>query len=92
MKKISSITKEELIKFGMVESDDPVHPMKKIISIQGDNEDDEEGEISLAITRMRNVPELCLHLPDGATVYLAISSIKQLKDFEKCIGSWEPSY
>ena len=89
-KKNSSITKEQLIEFGMVETGDPVHPMEKLLSDKV--EGSEFDPISLCVTHMRNIPELCLMLPDGACIYLAIGNIKDLKIFAKSIQSWEPNF
>lgn len=88
MKKKSKITIEQLTDFGMKKTKDPLFPMIKHLS-KGSKADD-LGPISLCITRERNVDELCLHLPDGASVYLSVETIEDLKTFEKCIGSWSP--
>ncbi|MGK0174056.1 MAG: hypothetical protein ACI9AT_000419 [Ulvibacter sp.] len=80
------ITSDSLKDFGMkLTTEDPIFPMRKTISI-GDKED---GEIMIAITKMRNKPELCLSLPDGAIIYLNIQTIEELEAFEKCIESWD---
>jgi hypothetical protein len=85
------ITKKQLIEFGMRETkgDERLfHPMKKIISVSNE----ENQELSICVTSMRNVEELCLFLPDGSTLYLMPKTITELKIFEKCIESWEPNY
>ncbi len=87
---MKEITKENLLKYGMVENtggDSTIFPLIKTIG-----KDDEVGELSIAITRMRNSPELCLLLPDGATLYLNIKTIDELEAFEKCIAEYEPNY
>jgi hypothetical protein len=82
----STITKEQLIEFGMVETGDPFVPMRKVLG------EGEEGEISINVTHERNITELVLRLPDGAAIFLTIATIEELKAFEMCIGSWSPNY
>lgn len=88
------ITKENLIGFGMIQTEGDeklMFPMKKVISIP--NEDDEDkGELAICLTRLRNQTELCLSMPDGNVLYLAPESIEDLQAFEKCIESYEPVY
>lgn len=89
------ITKENLITFGMKETEGDekmIFPMKKVISIPNEDADEDEGELAICVTQMRNVSELCLMLPDGACIYLAAESIEDLQTFEKCIASYEPNY
>lgn len=86
------ITKESLIKFGMIEQQGDekiIFPLKKVISIPNE---DEEGEIAICVTTLRNAHELCLVLPDGAIIYLAPDNIEHLKKFEMCIASYEPNF
>lgn len=82
----STITKEQLIEFGMVETGGLVMPLKKVLG------ESEAGQISIAVTLERNTPEIILSLPDGAHVLLSVASIEQLKAFEACIVSWESNY
>ena len=89
------ITKENLITFGMKETEGykkMIFPMKKVISIPNEDADEDEGELAICVTQMRNASELCLMLPDGACIYLAAESIEDLQTFEKCIASYEPNY
>lgn len=89
------ITKENLITFGMKETEGDekmIFPMKKVISIPNEDADEDEGELVICVTQMRNASELCLMLPDGACIYLAAESIEDLQTFEKCIASYEPNY
>jgi len=87
------INKENLILYGMTEVGCSfVTPMKKVISVPNEDEEDNEGELSICLTNMRNTTEICLSLPDGGILYLNVQSIEQLKAFEKCIGSYEPTY
>ena len=89
------ITKENLIAFGMKETEGDekmIFPMKKVISIPNEDADEDEGELAICVTQMRNASELCLMLPDGACIYLAAESIEDLQTFEKCIASYEPNY
>lgn len=89
------ITKENLITFGMKETEGDekmIFPMKKVISIPNEDADEDEGELAICVTQMRNASELCLTLPDGSCIYLAAESIEDLQTFEKCIASYEPNY
>jgi hypothetical protein len=89
------ITKENLITFGMKETEGDekmIFPMKKVISIQNEDADEDEGDLAICVTQMRNASELCLMLPDGACIYLDVQSIEDLQTFEKCIASYEPNY
>ena len=85
------ITKEKLIEFGMVETsgdESLLMPLKKVIA-----EDAEDGcEMSIGLSLVRNVPELCLLMPSGDCLFLVVETIEELKIFEKCIASWEPNY
>lgn len=86
------ITNNQLLEFGMKKNkngDKLLFPMEKIISMPNE---DNEGNIAICLTNMRNQTELCLMLPNGDCIYLSIETIEKLKIFEKCIGSWEPSY
>lgn len=89
------ITKESLIAYGMKVNtgfEGHVFPMEKIISIREDDEKEGIGHMSILINRSNNSDQLCLWLPDGACIYLAIDNIEQLEAFEKCIASWEPNF
>ena len=92
-KQSGMITKEQLIKFGMKETEGDekaITPMKKVISLP--NEDNELGEISICINMQYNSPRLILSLPDGSMLEICAKTIDELKVFEKCIGSFEPYY
>lgn len=91
------ISKDTLINhFGMTETvgDERISfPIKKVISLPRENHDEEdEGELAICVTQMRNKAELCLLLPDGALIFLYVKTIEELKAFEKCIASYEPNY
>lgn len=90
------ITKENLINhFGMVETEGDeqiIFPLKKVISIPNEDAEEDEGELAICITRMRNQAELCLSMPDGSVLYLAPQSIEDLQAFERCIESYEPVF
>lgn len=89
--KYSKITEEQLIEFGMIKTvGDPIESMRKVISVA--DEDADLGEMAICVTHMRNQPELCLMLPDGSCLYLNCETIEELKTFENCIQSWEPSF
>lgn len=88
----STITKEQLLEFGMTETEGiEVHitPLRKII---GKPEDSENGTLAIVITREYNTNALALKLPDGSTLFLNCNTIEELKAFEKCIGMWTPVY
>lgn len=90
------ITKESLIAFGMKETEGDeklLFPMKKVISIPNEDavEDEEQGELAICVTQMRNKSELCFMMPDGC-IYLSVQSIEDLEAFERCIGTYEPHY
>lgn len=91
--KTENITKEQLIEFGMKETEGDsaiIFPMAKVISIPQDDQADDE--LSICVTQLRNQTEICLKLPDGSTLYLCPENIEELKTFEKCIESYEPIY
>jgi hypothetical protein len=89
------INKENLILYGMTENKGDgsfIMPMEKVISVPNEDADEDEGDLAICVTTMRNSTEICLRLPDGAVIYLNVQSIEQLKAFEKCIGCYEPPY
>ena len=86
------ITKDELIKFGMVENtgeDKVLYPYIK--SITG-KEFGQDNGIYIVVTNEYNISEFCLILPDGNQLFLNIDSIDELIAFEKYIDRWEPGY
>ena len=88
----NKITKENLIKFGMIETTDDskfLYPIGKELF-----EDSSESSLMLVITRERNIEEFALLLPDGGgTLFLGgIANMDQLKAFQDAITSWEPKY
>lgn len=83
----STITKEQLLKWGMVITEDPVVPMKKVI---GKSESDELGSMSIAVTMYTNTPIFSIILPDGGTLHLNPACIEDLKKIEELIVSYEP--
>ncbi len=90
------ITKENLINhFGMVETQGDeklMFPLKKVISVPNEDAEEDEGELAICVTTMRNKSELCLSMPDGSVLYLAPQSIEDLQAFERCIESYEPVF
>ncbi len=93
------ITKESLIEFGMVvtNEEDPlrfIYPLEKVLTSENDpDNEDAVLKMSLVITNERNSSELALILPSGDTLFLGgIESIEELKIFEKAITSFEPVY
>lgn len=92
-----SITKEQLLEFGMIETtgdEKIIYPMKKVISIPPEKEDtdDDLGEIAICVDMEYNFLRLVLKLPDGSTLVICPETIDELKIFEKCIGGWESYY
>ena len=88
----SEITKEQLLEFGMKEAKSDaamIFPMEKLLSKQ---KSEDGGRFALCVTRLRNITELCLVMPDTSIIYLNVRTIEELKAFEKCIGSWESAY
>ena len=82
------MTKEELKNFGMIEQDDPIILMEKVLS-----EENEEGEkIALVVTRERNTPQLALIIPDGMLFLGGAKSVNDLRVIEDCITEYEPFY
>lgn len=78
---------KELEDFGMAKTSGAeavYHLMKKTLL------EFDDGNVEIALTQMRNIPELALLLPNGDTVYLWLDSIEELKAFEKSIAGWEP--
>jgi hypothetical protein len=90
------ITKDSLLNYGMKETGNEeqiLFPMKKVISIPNQNlGEEDEGEMAICVTTMRNQTEICLLMPDGAILYLCPQNIEELYNFEKCIQYWEPNY
>ncbi len=97
------ITRDNLINhFGMVETEGMekiIFPLKKVISIANENTyqeeeegEEDEGELAICVTLLRNQSELCLAMPGGSILYLVPESIEQLQAFESCIESFEPVY
>ena len=84
-----SITKKQLLDYGMVEQEQPtVFPMSKDIS----DENDDGETICIAVTTLRNTQEFCLVLPGGHILYLNINSMEELQAFEQSINAYEPPY
>lgn len=88
----SSITKEQLIEFGMTEPEGDeklLFPLEKRLT-----EPNEDGTyMAICVTMMRNTSELCLMLPQGGgCLYLSIANIEQLKTFEQSLSSYESNY
>ena len=90
------ITKENLINhFGMVETQGDeklMFPLKKVISVPNEDAEEDEGELAICVTTIRNKSELCLSMPDGSVLYLMPRHIEDLNIFERCIESFEPVY
>lgn len=82
----TEITKDSLLAFGMAMTGDPVHPMSKTLG------ESEEGKLSIAVTRMYNIDQIALFMPDGGALYLGPASIEDLQAFEKMILHYEPNY
>lgn len=70
------ITKESLLKFGMVLTDDPVSPMSKTIT-KGDE------EISLSVTRYFNVDNIAIVINGVGQIILAVECIEDLEAIER---------
>jgi hypothetical protein len=91
----TKITKDSLLKFGMIDTGDCFDLLEKdLISDKWKEENPEEAEnaiLSLVITNERNSAELGLRTADGI-IFLAIDSIEDLEIFEKAIGSYSSNY
>ncbi|TRZ80535.1 hypothetical protein D4R86_04245 [bacterium] len=86
---MKTISKEQLLKFGMKENtgeESVVFPMSKVI---GKSDSKDYGNMIIALTTLRNESELCLYMPDGSILYLKPQDIDELIIFESCIESWE---
>lgn len=84
------ITKKQLIRYGMIETQDESFPLKKDIT----NKDNifEFGTMSICVTTLTNVPCPCLLLGDGGYVELKnIRTIKDLKTFESYLFNYNPN-
>lgn len=81
----SKITKEQLIEWGMVETDHPAMPMKKVL---GRNK--EIGEFSIGLSLHTNTEMFVINLPDGAMIILNPLTIEDLKKMEELIYGYEP--
>ena len=87
--KMTKIATRDLLDFGMEEVttvDKMVIPMRKVI------QSIDEGDFSICLTTMRNIPEFCLMFPSGDMLYLKIKSIQDLMEFESRIGDFDPNY
>lgn len=81
----STITKEQLLEWGMINTIDPSTPLKKVLG-----ESEEIGELSIILTLHRNVQEFAISLPDGAMLMLNPLTIEDLKKIEEMLMSYEP--
>lgn len=91
MKKIE-ITKEKLIEFGFqMTPDNPIIICEKVLSDPIENEDDEEdGDIAIVLTRERNINEFAISTPDG-TLFLNCD-LEQLAIIENTITGYSRNY
>jgi len=83
------ITKDQLLEFGMVMTDNPAVPMKKVI---GQSNTDELSDMLIAVTMYTNSPILAIILPDGGMLTLNPKTIKDLKKIEELIMTFEPVF
>lgn len=89
------ITNEDLLKFGFinVSSENPIDPYEKVLSEpidEDDEEDEEKGQISIVVTRERNIREFGIRTPDGV-LYLN-ADLEQLAVIEKAITGYSSTY
>ena len=74
------LTKENLIKFGMKETNNPMFPLQKYIF-----EDEYGNDVSsICVTQINNTPQLCI-LTLNDIVYINPSTIEELQIIEKSI-------
>jgi hypothetical protein len=71
------ITKESLLKFGMIETLDPGMPMSKVIMTEGDE------EICLAVTQYFNADNISIVIKGVGQILLAIECIEDLEAIER---------
>jgi len=84
--KESTITEAEIIEWGMVKTEDPSVPYKKVLG----KGNDYLGDLSIVIHRYTNSNRFAIMLPEGGTLNLNPSSIDDLKKVEELIISYEP--
>lgn len=94
MSKKTPITKNSLKEYGFVTDDCPIYPMAKSMVAPEFQEKmiDEYGDgafFGLVVTTERNVHELALTMPNGTKLFLHVQYIEDLKEFEKCVQSFD---
>ena len=86
------ITKEQLLEFGFIEVEDDskiMFPFKKVLS-EPNEDDDEQGELALVISRLRNGTDFCIITPTGEMIYVnGAKNLEELKIVEQSITGWE---
>lgn len=73
----TELTKESLLKFGMILTDDPVSPMSKKLETGGD------AEVHLSVTRYFNCDQLALVIYGVGQILLDVKCIEDLEYIEK---------
>jgi hypothetical protein len=81
----STITKEQLLEWGMNHTTDPTTLLKKVLG-----ESKEVGELAIILTIHNNVQAFAIALPDGAMLILNPLTIDDLKKIEEMLMSYEP--
>jgi len=85
------ITREELLKNGWYETEDPVLPLSKKLPNQNPL-NPEDSLLELIAHSYYNEPAIGLLLPNGAIINLNISTIQELITFEKMINFYDPEF
>lgn len=82
MDKKSNITKKALLKAGWVEGKDTVYPAKKKLP----------NDIELVVNRLYNCEMFAVAIPGGGLLNFQVSTMKELKAFEKAIVFYDPPF
>lgn len=82
----TKITKESLLKFGMVETNDPAIKLSKVLVNDG------EVEMRLQLTWHRNSDEFTLYIDDYGLLYINATCIEDLEAIERLVSSFESFY
>lgn len=91
-KNTSTITKEQLLASGWIETIDTTFPLERNITTKDEDYNPDDGELKMVVHRMYNTPIIALLLPDGGLLNIAVQTIEELNDFIRKISSYDPPY
>lgn len=88
MRKISTITEDQLLENGWTKTNDVVFPYKKDITQRSE----EGGYVKLVVHGLYNTSMFALSITDGYLININPASIEELNAFEKLILSVDTPY